>query len=158
LRTQTTLRRLYPLLAMLPLGCGGGGDGDTNPAEPGACVEKHITVAGALDGENVDLSLAYTSFYFVNGSGGQLDVTYAGGALHLTLADLAAYGETVAASGTIQMPAGAPHAGEAICAGSASTITPLEEGYKFELAELSLGATCPGQVITGSLHGCAKSH
>jgi hypothetical protein len=59
------------------------------------------------------------------------------------------------------MPAGAPHAGETICAGSGTTLSYVAAGdggfannNLFTLRSLTSGPTCPGAALAGSLDGC----
>ena len=59
------------------------------------------------------------------------------------------------------MPAGSPHAGETICAGSGSitdqsaTDGAVLDNYLFTLQTLSTGPTCPGTALAGRIDGCA---
>jgi hypothetical protein len=59
------------------------------------------------------------------------------------------------------MPASAPHAGETVC-GASGTVKYEEftndsgTDYVFTLMDLSVGPTCPGTPLAGSLAGCAE--
>ncbi|HMF43699.1 MAG TPA: hypothetical protein VKQ32_23655 [Polyangia bacterium] len=142
--------------AIATVGCGSSGDGGT----PSTCMANMITLAGELDGQPVDvqeqdmglafqqLSMPYT-----------LDVTYADGTLHVEWRTLFPNnGAGASATGTVIMPAAAPHAGETICAGS-GTIRDTSDNmghsnYIFTLGTLSSGPTCPGAALAGSIDGC----
>jgi hypothetical protein len=66
----------------------------------------------------------------------------------------------VSATGTIVMPAGAPHAGETFCgaSGNIGETDPANTGAHvnqvFTLGTLSVGPTCPGVALAGHISGC----
>jgi hypothetical protein len=130
-----------------------------------ACVLGQLTLVGELDGQPVNVQISDTSSAFQQGSTPHtFDVDYAGGTLHLEWGALIGYSQTTAATGTAVMPAGAPHAGEAICAGSGTMEyidpsgnngnPPGPENDVFSLGTLSSGPTCPGIALAGTINGC----
>ncbi len=139
-----------------------GSSGSATAANTAACVSQMLTLAGDLDGQAVSVQLVPTGLVFQQGTTPHtFDVSYADGALHLEWNSLVAIGGTTAAAGTIVMPAGTPHAGETICAGTGTTITDQSTGGSsgldnelFTLQTLSSGPSCPGTALGGSIDGC----
>ena len=132
----------------------------TDPDEPerssAPCVEGKLVLVGELDGQPVSAEVDYTGYVWAQlSTPGTLDVSYAGGSVHVEWSELVSAGSTTAASGTVIPPAPAPHAGETLCAASGS-VTDEEETNPFTLRDLSLGPSCPGTPIAGSLDGCVE--
>jgi hypothetical protein len=120
-----------------------------------------MALLGELDGQHVDASTDFSQSVFQ-----QLTLPYSldlstGNLLHLEWNEFLSKGAVTAASGTVAMPAGvAPHAGETIC-GAAGTFKYRDAAggasdYIFTLTDLSLGPSCPGTSLAGSLAGCAE--
>ena len=157
------LGRLFAsaLFGLVGAGCGSSGSA-TSGDNTAACVSQKLTLAGELDGQSVSVQLDPTTYVFQQGTTPHtFDVGYADGALHLEWSTLVPIGGTTAATGTIVMPAGTPHAGETICAGNGTTITdqsPAGSGgvdnQLFTLQALSSGPSCPGTALAGSIDGC----
>jgi hypothetical protein len=132
------------------------------------CVAGEGTLVGTLDGQNVTA---------------QLDLTYAGqsftlpytfdlpnatlpsysGKVHLEYTTPIGLDQPVPITGTIVMPAGAPHAGETICVGagmfeyqSLPADSSLRTGVLFSLEDLSAGPSCPGTPLTGRMDACLR--
>ena len=148
------------LLTLISGACGDSGDGPTIP--PATCTSGMLTLLGELDGQAVDASTPATSWSFQQLSlPHTLDVPGDGSVLHLEWTGLISIGGTGPASGRVIMPASAPHPGETIC-GAAGTLKDEEvsdsrTNYRFTLTDLSLGPTCPGTALAGSLAGCAAT-
>jgi hypothetical protein len=149
-------------LSGLVLNAGCGSSGSATAANTAACVSQMLTLAGELDGQPVSVQLVPMGSVFQQGTTPHtFDVSYAAGALHLEWSTLVPIGGTTAATGTIVMPAGTPHAGETICAGNGTTITDQSTGGTggsdnelFTLQTLSSGPSCPGAALAGSIDGC----
>jgi hypothetical protein len=151
----------FMLSGLAAAACGSSGADTGVGSNAAACVANELTLAGELDGQPVAVQLDTTSSVFQQlSTPATLDVGYADGAVHLQWNNLLPIGQTTAATGTIVMPAGSPHAGETICAGSGSitdqsaTDGAVIDNYLFTLRTLSTGPTCPGTALTGSIDGC----
>ena len=152
------------LLASTAAACGdSGGSGPGSNIPPATCTDGMIALLGELDGQHVDASAAFTSWIFQQGTRPYtLDLPYDGGMLHLEWnTPLFSGGAPAAASGTLVMPAAAPHAGETICGATGTTkYQDLSAGgsdHSFTLTDLSSGPSCPGSPLMGSLAGCART-
>jgi hypothetical protein len=157
-------REGHLLLIICGLGlaaCGSSGDG--GPSGPTAtCTANTITLAGEVDGQPVDASLFETSFLFQQvAKPYTCDVGYDGGMMHLEWNTVFPIdGPAASVTGTIVMPAGAPHATESLCAGSGNIREHDEDGTGFHtdqiftLGTLSVGPTCPGTAVAGTINGC----
>ncbi len=140
-----------------------GVDGAGGPVA--ACVPGKVTVLGALDDERVDgqferggaryqtLDLPY-SLVVQGATGPVLNIEFDSQPIE--------GGPAVVARGFIVMPTGGPHAGETICAAGgsfwreAAAVDAAPFGpYHFTLTMLSVGPTCPGAALAGTLTGCA---
>ena len=151
-------RLLVAAWALGAVGCGSSGGGGT----PSTCALNMVTLTGELDGQPVDVQENTTSLAFQQLSMPYtFDVGYADGTLHVEwntrFADNAA---GAPATGTLVMPAAAPHAGETICAGSGTMrnttgTSDAHSNYIFTFGTLSSGPTCPGAALIGSISGCA---
>lgn len=160
------------LLALCGIGlaaCGssGGSPTDGGPDGPGGtttapCTLNYVALAGDVDGQLVAVQVVETSFLFQQGSlPHTFDVGYEGGMLHIEWTSLLPTdAPAVPATGTIVMPAGAPHAAETLCAGSGSIRehdldgTGFHVNQIFTLGTLSIGPACPGAALAGSINGC----
>ena len=146
------------LLALASGACGdGGGAGSAIPAA--TCTPGMLTLLGELDGQHVDAAIAASSWSFQQLSlPHTLDVPFDGSVLHLEWSTLISLGGTGAASGRVVMPANAPHPGETVCGASGTLkdqeVSSTRSDYIFTLSDLSLGPTCPGAAVAGSLAGC----
>ena len=153
-RVPNQVKRWLALLALAALGCGSSDD-DGSGGGSAPCTAGMLTLVGELDGQPVAVELDWSSRSWNQlGTPKTLDVGYAGGTVHLEWSELIARGDGTAASGTIVMPADAPRAGETICAGAGTTILDADDAYRFALRGLSLGPTCPGAGVAGSIDGC----
>jgi hypothetical protein len=152
----------FAVVGLVALGCGSSGDNGT----PAYCADKMIALMGDLDGQPVDLAVNYTSLAFQQLSMPYtFDVGYADGMLHLEWNTRFPENEGGAsATGTLVMPAGAPHAGETIWGGGGTirqTTTTDGTGsrhsnYIFTLGTLSAGPTCPGTAVAGTVSACVS--
>jgi len=159
------IARRVSTMALLALTFGAAGCGSDGPDGPQApCVTGELSLLGELDGQHVDGSTAFADWSFQQLTPPHsLDLPAAGGVLHLEWSPLIQVGGSGAASGWVVMPAAAPHAGETIC--GAGTVGYRDLGsngtggsdYFFTLANLSMGPTCPGTSLAGSLAGCAQT-
>lgn len=150
------LRSAFALLLLLTAtGC--GSDDDSGPGGGSApCVAEKLTLVGELEGQAVAIEIDWTSRSWNQLSSPKtLDVGYDGGSVHLEWSELIAEGDSASASGMVVMPAQAPRAGETICADGSSSIADAGDHYQFALRGLSLGPTCPGTALAGSIDGCA---
>jgi hypothetical protein len=158
-------RLVFALSGLVAVACGssGGPAGDgTEIMAPAACVANKLTLVGELDDQPVDLQIDLTSSLFQQVHVPySTDLGYVGGSAHvqwntMIISDRPA----VAATGTVVMPPGAPHAGETICGGKGTIegTDPAGTGFKinqiFTLGTLTVGPTCPGPVLAGSIKGC----
>jgi hypothetical protein len=146
-------------LAAAACGSGGADMGAGNNAA--VCVPYELTLAGELDGQSVAVQVDVSSLFQQISPPYTLDASYADGAVHLQWNKPLPIGQTTPVTGTIVMPAGSPHAGETICAGS-GTVTDQSatdggvfDNYLFTLRTLSIGPTCPGAALAGEIDGCA---
>jgi hypothetical protein len=133
------------------------GDDSSDPSSSSApCVVGKLTLIGELEGQAVSVEVDWTGRSWNQLSEPKtLDVSYGGGMVHMEWNELVAVGSTTDATGNIVMPPGAPRAGETVCGGAGSSITDRDDQFAFGLRDLSLGPTCPGSPLAGSLDGCA---
>jgi len=162
MRRMTSARRLLLVAwALAGVGCGSSDGASKTPA---SCMLHMVTILGDLDGQSLDVQEQTTSLAFQQGATPYtLDVGYADGTLHLEWNTRFADNSTTApTTGTVVMPAAAPHAGETICVGS-GTIRDTTGGtgthgnYIFTLGTLSSGPSCPGPGLGGSIGGCVAN-
>lgn len=151
------------LVALASGACGGGDGGSGSGLPPATCTAGMMALLGELDGQHVDAATAFSGWSFQQATPPHtLDLPPDGSVLHLEWTMLLPPGVSDAASGTVVMPATAPHAGELICgAGGSASYEDFTNGggndYIFTLTDLSLGPTCPGTPLAGSLAGCARA-
>ena len=155
------------LSGLAAISCGGNGGGDvpvvgTTPA----CVDFYLVLKGMLDGQPLDAQVQRSAARYQQVQQPYtFDVDYAaGGSMHLewtTLLSIDAPGVSV--TGTIDMPAGVPHDGETLCAGSGGIRQVDTSGggatmteFRFELEMLSWGYGCAAGQIAGRVGGCIK--
>ena len=143
----------------------GGGKATRSDAAAALCAIRQVSLLGDLDGQTIDATVDMDGYNFQQATPPYtLDVMYTGGTLNMQFTDLISSAMSSTATGTIVMPAVTPHAGETICA-AAGTIA-IEQfvgdgqalaDYIFTLTDLSLGPTCPGTSVAGSMLGCLNS-
>jgi hypothetical protein len=149
------------LLALASAACGGSnGSGPSIP--PATCTMGMLALLGDLDGQPVDASTAFSGWAFQQATTPHtLDLPFDGSLLHLEWTMLLPAGRFDVASGRVVMPATAPHAGETICGATGRVkyedFSTNGTDYVFTLTDLSLGPTCPGASLEGSLAGCARA-
>ena len=141
------------------VGCGSSADG--GGGTPSTCALNMFTIIGDLDGQSVDVQEQTTSLAFQQLSMPYtFDVGYADGTLHVEWNKVIPNnGGAASTTGTVVMPAAAPHAGETICAGSGtiretSGTSGVRSNYIFTFGTLSSGPSCPGPGLGGSIGGC----
>jgi hypothetical protein len=154
------------LSGLAAISCGGDGGNGVGLGITPPCVDYYMALNGMLDGQPVDAQVQNSGSLFQ-----QLQQPYtfdadyaAGGGMHLKWATLVPIdGAPVAVTGTIDMPAGAPHGGETLCAGGGAlgeVDTSADAGrtteFRFTLGMLSSGAACTGAALMGSIKGCIK--
>lgn len=143
------------LLSLAVAGCGSDDDGGGSFPSV-SCKPHQLTLSGDVEGTAVAIDIPWTGLAWSQlGDPKSLDVHYDGGTVHVEWASLVGKGDSTAATGTIQMPAGAPRAGEVLCGGAGSLVADHGDGYGFHLTSLSLGPSCPGAPIAGEITGCA---
>lgn len=140
------------------------GRGDAAGGFLAQCVPGLLVVAGDLDGQSVDIqtgqhptfqqeTLPYTADFPASQTG---DVQ-----LHLEFTSSIGADQKAAVTGTLVLPAGAPHASEPLCVGSGALwYEETDAGdrtiFRFTLEMLSSGATCPGTSLGGWIDGCSN--
>ena len=154
------------LCGLTPIACGGDGGDAPGVGMTPACVDAYMALTGTLDAQPVDAQAQYSGSLFQQFQRPySFDVDYpAGGGMHLKWTTaLPIDGPGVTVTGTIDMPAGAPHGGETLCAGNGTLKEVDTSGgtgamteFRFTLGMLSAGATCPGASLAGGINGCIK--
>jgi hypothetical protein len=154
------------LSGLAAISCGGDeGDGPGVGTTP-ACVDYYLALSGTLDDQPVDAQAQFSGSLFQQFQQPySFDVDYAaGGGMHLKWTTLLPIdGPGAAVTGTIDMPAGAPHGGETLCTGSGTLREVDTSGgagrmteFRFTLGMLSSGAACTGAPLAGNVNGCIK--
>lgn len=140
------------------------GRGDAAGGFLAQCVPGLMVLVGDLEGQSVDLqtgqhptfqqeTLPYTADFSSTQTG---DVQ-----LHLAFTSSIGADQKAAVTGTLVLPAGAPHATEQLCVGSGSLwYEDTDAGdrfvLRFTLEMLSAGPTCPGTSLGGRIDGCSN--
>jgi hypothetical protein len=157
---------VFALFGLTAAACGadGGGSGPGG-ITPAVCVAGKLVFTGDLDGDPFDVQVDPGTELFQQFSPPfSWDLNYTAGMLHLQWnSPIFIDGSGAAATGTMVMPAGAPHAGETIC-GASGTIaqkdtsggTGAHVNNLFALGTLSAGPTCPGAALSGGISGCVE--
>ena len=154
------------LCGLTAVACGGDeGDAPGLGMTP-ACVDYYMALNGTLDGQPIAAQAQYSGSLFQQFQKPYtFDVNYpTTGGMHLEWTVLLPTdGPAVPVTGTIDMPAGAQHGGETLCAGSGALKEVDTSGgtgamaeFRFTLGMLSSGATCTGAPLAGSINGCIK--
>jgi hypothetical protein len=150
--------------ALLAAACSSGMGADSSATAP--CASGFVTFTGEIGGQAVSVMVRETSGQFQQATVPYtLDVTYDGGQLHLEWTTTFPFdAPPTPATGTVVLPASAPHAGETICfaTGTIREREPPADAGRFEvdtlftMGSLSLGPSCPGAPIAGAsaLNGC----
>jgi hypothetical protein len=148
-----SLARSVALMGFVALGCGGVED------EVGSapCLAGKLTLVGDLDGQPVSSEVDWTSFTWDQLTDPRhFSVTYDGGALELEWDGIVSSGNSIRASGSLVMPAGAPYAGNTICSGAGTRVADHDDVFPFVLRSLTVGTICPGTPVAGTLDGCVQ--
>jgi hypothetical protein len=148
-------------VAALVFGCGTDSSGPGGTSASGiSCAEGAFILQGSLDGQTVSAQGTVKSHAWQQlGATNSLDATFdPPSSVHAEWAQLVADGETTAITGSVTMPAGAPHGTESLKSTS-GRMTKLGDEVRFEYAELGVDvaciqAPCPPSPVQGSLEGC----
>ena len=153
-------------LATISCGGNGGGGGPVVGITP-ACVDFYMVLHGVLDGQPLDAQIQHSGSLFQQVQQPYtFDVDYSGGGQdgHMHLEWTTRFpidGPAVPITGTIVMPAGVPHDGETLCAGSGAIRQVDTSGgggtmteFRFSLEMLSTGFNCAASSIAGLINGC----
>jgi hypothetical protein len=148
--------RILGTIAVLLLTACGSSD-DDNPGI--ACGEEQLKVTGTIDGLDVSLTRATTSYTFINKLGdapGAMDASTEQGILSLEFNTSTANGQSSPARGSLVDAEGSLSVGNCATGEFSSTLTmdASGNGIHFTLRALHREPYCSAAAVTGELGGC----